>query len=145
MAKLNKETQKQVDEADGGSYEPIPPGAYHVKLVDVDSTREGPKGPYWSWEFDVAEGDHKGRKLWNNTSLSAAAAFSLKGTFEAFGVGSDTDTDDLIGQHCKAIVSTRTIQAGDRKGELTNQIDRLAPADDGFAAEGSESDDDIFA
>lgn len=149
MAKLNKKTAEMVDKAEGGSFEPLEAGAYHVRLVDVDSDREGPKGPYWSWEFDVVEPDTRKSKLWQNTSLSEAAAFKMKETFDAFGVPTDTDTDDLCGQVCKAIVSVRTIQSGARQGELANQIDRLVPADEDFAAPeadgpGLSSDEDIF-
>lgn len=130
MAKLNPDVQKHAEEAEGGSFEPLPEGVYHLKLRDVDTTREGAKGPYWSWEFEVvgAEGAN-GRRLWNNTSLSEAAAFKMKETFDAFGASLDTDTDDLIGSVVKAVVSQRTIQQGNRKGEIANQIDRLKVAD----------------
>jgi hypothetical protein len=129
MAKLNKQMQKQVDDAKS-SFEPLPDGVYHALLRDVDTTREGPKGPYWSWEFEVIDDEFKGRRLWNNTSLSKEAAFKMNEAFTAFGVTSDTDTDDLIGQVVKLQVSTRTIQEGSRKGEPANQIDRVKPADD---------------
>lgn len=152
MAKLNKQMAKRTAEASSG-FEPIPDGAYHVRLVEVDSSREGNAGPYWSWEFDVVEpGDGLNRKLWNNTSLSEQALWKLQETFKAFGVPEDTDTDEILGRVCKAIVSTRTIQQGQRKGELTNQIDRLVPKDEDFeapepagaAAGGSSAEEDIF-
>lgn len=135
MPKLNEENAKQAQEASDG-FEPLDPAAYHVRLVDVDADRPpGPKGPYWSWEFNVVEpGEYLNRKLWNNTSLSKDAAFGLKMTFDAFEVPTDTDTDDLLGKVVKAVVSIRTIQEGPRKGQLANQIDRLSPADEGFEA-----------
>lgn len=135
MAKLNKELQEQTDKAESSGFEPLPDGVYHLRLMDVDTTREGPKGPYWSWEFDVVENEQfKGRKLWNNTSLSESAAFKMKETYEAFGVPLDTDTDDMLGMVVKAQVSQRTIQSGSRQGDLGNQIDRLKPADPDVAA-----------
>ncbi len=143
MAKLNKEKQKQTA-ASASGFEPIPNGAYHVKLAEVRTDGEGPSGPYWTWEFDIVEEGHQGRKLWNNTSLSSKAAFKMKETYDAFGVGYDTDTDDLIGQCVKAIVSTRTIEAGARKGELANQIERLTPPDEDFTAPEDSKDEDIF-
>lgn len=153
MAKMDKKHQKQTDEAAGG-FEPLPDGAYHLRLNQVDSEREGPSGPYWSWEFDVVEpGDYTNRKLWNNTSLSEAAAFKMKETYDAFGVPYDTDTDDMCGQVVKAIVSIRTIQSGARKGEPSNQIDKLVPKDPDFevpegagavAAGGQPKSDDLF-
>lgn len=148
MPKLTKTKAKQVEES-GGTFEPLPPGVYHVRLVDVDASREGPSGPYWSWEYDVVEDGHVGRKLWNNTSLSDAALWKLDETFSAFGMGADTDTDELLGKVVKAVVSIRTIQEGARKGEPANQIDRLTPADSGFEAPtpaaGQPDPEDVFS
>lgn len=141
MAKLNQKKQKEVEDNAGSGFEVMPDGAVHVRLRDVDATKSGNKGPYWSWEFEIVDpetmlvGDPpkeksvKGRRLWNNTSLTKEAAFKMKETFDAFGVPLDTDTDDLIGKVVKAIISQRTIQEGSRKGEVANQIDKLKPAD----------------
>ena len=142
MPKLSKAVAKKVADTEGGSFEPLEPGVYHVRLVNVDGSREGPAGPYWSWEFDVVEPGSSG-KLWNNTSLSEKAYFKLKETFEAFGEDTDTDTDDLIGEIVKAVVSTRVIQQGDKKGQVTNQIDKLVPADEDFTPNDSAKDDDL--
>jgi hypothetical protein len=141
MAKLTKAMQKEVESADSG-FTPLPDGVYHAVLKDVDPTRSGAKGPYWSWEYEIIEDLElevetegggkktvrtKGRKQWNNTSLSQQ--WSLKQTFDAFGVSVDTDTDELIGKPVRLVLSQRTIQDGPRKGEVTNQIDRVRPAD----------------
>jgi hypothetical protein len=40
----------------------------------------------------------------------------------------------MCGQVVKALVTVRTIQSGDRKGELANQISKLAPRDPAFEA-----------
>jgi hypothetical protein len=143
MPKLGKAKAASVAAA-SGSFEVREDGVYHVRLVDVDGSREGPSGPYWSWEFDVVEAPYVNRKLWNNTSLSEAAAFKLKEAFEAFGVDADadTDTDDLIGEIVRATVSSRVIQQGARKGEIANQIDRLSKADPDFEADDADEDDD---
>jgi hypothetical protein len=158
MPKLNKTNAKKAEEASSG-FDPVPSRAYHVRLESVNPDGSGPKGPYWSWEFTILE-DHEfeiegkkgvqnalGRKLWNNTSLSDSAMFKMKETFDAFGVPTDTDTDEILGDCCKAIVGIRTIQEGARKGELANQIERLVPADADFEPPEQEPDpspDDIF-
>jgi hypothetical protein len=142
MAKLNEEKATEAKNASTG-FTPMPDGTYRFILKDVDPTREGPKGPYWSWEFECIEpepvevldeesGETKemkilGRKQWNNTSMSAMWSFNQ--TFEAFGVPTDTDTDEILGKPCLLVLSVRTIQSGARKGELTNQVERIKPAD----------------
>lgn len=156
MAQLNKALAKQTEEAESGSFEPMPDGVYHARLRDVDTDRSGQAGPYWSWEYEVVEEGFLNRRQWNNTSLSEKALWKLKETFEAFGVPADTDTDDLLGKVVKLTISTRTIQQGARKGESANQVDRVSPADEGFelpegAAVGSsagptgaDGEEDIF-
>jgi hypothetical protein len=149
MAKLNKRLQDQTKSASASTFEPVDPGVYHLRLRDVNTDGNGPKGPYWSWEFESVEPGTAGRRFWNNTSLSESAAFKMKETYEAFGADLDADTDDLCGQIVKARISIRTIQAGPRKGELTNQIDRLEPKDPDFvpeeAAEGAgDKEESIF-
>jgi hypothetical protein len=147
MAKLNDEHQEAAKNVTSG-FAPLPEMTVHAILKDVDSTREGNKGPYWSWEFEIITDETvespqtdedgnpvmvktKGRRQWNNTSLSQA--WSLKQSFDAFGVGVDTDTDELTGLPVKLVLSVRTIQAGNRKGELTNNIDRVLPPDEDVA------------
>jgi hypothetical protein len=169
MAKLNDEHQKQTAEASTSSFHPVPDGVYHVRLRNVDTPEQkGPSGfHYWVWEYEILDDlefevtDDKGNKstqntrgsrLWNNTSLAPQAAFAVKGTFDAFGVPYDTDTDELLGKVVKAVVSTRTIDRGARKGQLSNQIERLQPKDEGYEVPegagpvgvGSPAADDLF-
>lgn len=151
MAKLNKKLQGQTEKAEAVSgFEPVDAGWYHLRLRDVDSDREGPKGPYWTWEFESVEPGTIGRRFWNNTSLGEKSLGFMKATFEAFGVPLDTDTDDMCGEIVKAKISVRTIQAGNRKGELTNQIDQLVPKDEDFelseeaTGDGADTEKSIF-
>lgn len=149
MAKLPETKAKAADASTDGGFDPLPDGAYHVRLREVDSTREGPSGPYWSWEFEVVEeGEFSKRRLWTNTSLSDQALWKLKETFDAFGVPTDTDTDELLGKIVLAVVTQRTIQAGARKGELSNNVDKLRPPRDDFdvaAVSASPEVEDIFS
>lgn len=144
MAKLSTDLVEKTEKVEGGSFEPLAAGAYHVRLMNVDTSKSGPSGPYWSWEFDVIG---ESGKLWTNTSLSEKALWKLKETFDAFGVAPDTDTDELCGKVCKAIVKITTIQQGNRKGDLTNEIDKLLPADEDFEDSGADTPDseDIFS
>lgn len=149
MAKLNKKLQNQTEKAESSSFDPLDPGVYHARLKDVDTTKSGAKGPYWSWEFQVVEEPYVNRKLWTNTSLSEAAAFKMKEMFEAFDVPLDTDTDDMLGDIVRVQVSIRTIQSGSKKGELSNQVDKVLPKDEDFelpegVASGDEAPVSIF-
>ena len=133
--KLNKATAKKVDQQeDRGDFEAVPAGIYECSLRDVQP-KEGAKSPYWSWEFECVEDDFKGRRFWLNTSLSEAALWKMKEVFKAFGVAPDADTDELVGEHVRLVISQSIIQGGNRKGEMGNQVDNVRPAD-------TEDDDD---
>jgi hypothetical protein len=142
--KLNKVMASAVEEASGGSgFEPLEEGVYTVRLRGVD-VREGQKGPYWVWEFEIPDGEEfAGRRFWLNTSLSEAALWKLKEVFGAFGATPATDTDELLGKRVRAVVIQRTIQMGARAGEVTNQIETVKPVGDADVAD-SKKDDFAF-
>lgn len=150
MPKLSKAVAKKVDAAESKSFDVMPEGKYVLWLKEVDSSKEGDKGPYWVWTFCVA--DHElnpegtaNRQLWVNTSLSDAALWKFQEIFTAYGVDSDTDTDLLCGKSklVLGLVTQTIIEKGARKGEASNQIDRLLPFDgtlDTGDADGGELD-----
>ena len=145
MAKLPKAVAKKAEEAESSSFEALPAGPYFGKLTSVATDKEGQAGPYWVWEFEVTSPDeHKGRKLWANTSLSDNAVWKLKEMFDAFGYTTDSDTDELIGETVKLIVSQRVIGSGARKGELGNNVDRVLSADGEDSVDGDGDGDGGF-
>lgn len=152
MPKLNKQAAKEVAKQEGGSFEAIPPGTYLATLLKCE-VKEGPAGPYWKWEYRVDKPEEfANRRLFNNTSLAQNALWKLNETFKAFGVATDTDTDELCGEQVRLIVSQQTIQSGNRKGETGNQVDRVLPlkkgsggaaaASNGKPAPSDEDDDE---
>lgn len=130
MPKLKSDLADKVNNAEDG-FKPVEEGVYTLRLAADVEVAEGAKGPYWKWTFEVPEDaeQYAGRKFFMNTSLSEAAFFKLKETFAAFGVATDTDTEDLVGQKVKALIGIRTIQGGSRKGEMGNDITKLMPLD----------------
>lgn len=151
MPKLNPDTAQKVENAEDG-YAPIPDGVYELELMEDVEVAEGAKGPYWKWTFQIPEGlQYAGRRFWNNTSLSESAFWKLKEAFDAFGVPTSTDTEDLVKRRVKALIVTTTINSGSRKGEPTNQIDKLMPLNapdatpgDGPSASTVKQDDPLF-
>lgn len=144
MPKLNKTVAKKVADAESVDFEAIPDGIYAAKLLSV-TVKEGKESgqPYWSWEFEIddeANDKHNGSHQWVNTSLSDKALWKMNEVFTAFGVSSDTDTDELCGEYVRLVVSQRTIQAGARAGQLGNNVDSVLPLED----DGDEEDGDEF-
>lgn len=134
MAKLGKEMSDKVSNAEDG-FKPIPEGVYILQLMKDVEVAEGPRGAYWKWELEIpkehegAELEYAGRRFWTNTSLSEESFWKLKEAFEAFGVPTDTDTEDLVGRRVKAHISIEVARGGARKGEPTNSVKKLLPLD----------------
>ena len=53
-----------------GSFDPIPAGDYAMAITGSSMAETKAKtGKYYKFEFTILEGDHKGRKLWNNLNV----------------------------------------------------------------------------
>lgn len=132
MPKLDDKKAAAVDQAEDG-FKPVEEGVYILQLMEDVDVKEGNKGTYWRWTFEVPkahEGEdlaHAGRRFWTNTSLSDSAYFKLKETFGAFGVPTNTDTAELVGKKVKALIVQKVIDGGQRKGEIGNEISKLFP------------------
>lgn len=144
MPKLDDKKAAAVDQAEDG-FKPVPEGVYILQLMEDVDVKEGNKGTYWRWTFEVPkehegeELEHGGRRFWTNTSLSDSAYFKLKETFGAFGVPTNTDTAELVGRKVKALVVQKVIDGGQRKGEIGNEISKLFPLSHDESAEAEKS------
>jgi len=140
MPRLNDDVANKVEAAEDG-FKPIDPGIYVIQLVEDVAVKEGEKGPYWKWSFQVVDGPFSGRKLWENTSLSEAAYFKLKNVFAAFGVPVNTDTGELVGRKIRAQVGHEVTQKGAHAGKISSKIQEFLPLDGpvgvGLASNGS--------
>ena len=150
MPKLNATLAKQVDETEVSDFSALPEGTYTVKLLEVEAKEGRTSGkPYWLWTFEIDEEAHPdaaGRRLWVNTSLSEKASFKMKEAFLAFGYSTDSDTDEMIGEKIKVVVTQTVIEQGKRKGQIGNQVDQMLPlvAAADTTTSGAGSDDDLF-
>jgi len=127
VPKLNDEVAAKVEAAEDG-FAPLDPGVYVFQLKEDVEIKEGPKGQYWKWTFEIPEGQpNAGRRVWTNTSLSEAAFFKLKEIFSAFGVPTSTDTAELVGEKIRVMVIQTTAQQGSRKGQIVNEFGKALP------------------
>jgi hypothetical protein len=92
-------------------YEPIGPGAFRAKLVDIQE-RAGSFGDFVLCVFEVLDGPHAGAKV----SGACSARFSTQSKLYAWATAlfgkaipkkSDLDTDDLLGRVCQLEIETR--------------------------------------
>lgn len=126
-----------------GEYKPIPDGTYVVWITSSEwkSTRAG-TGRYLALTVEVAEGDHKGRNVYENLNLENPnqtavniAKATLSAICRAVNVLQLTDSAQLHNKPFKAVIGAR--QGND--GTLRNNIKKVLWKEPGVKL----ADDDI--
>lgn len=116
-------------DVESGGYDPLPSGAYTVRVTDGELRESGPsaKNPgsqYINWEFTVQDGEYENRRVWTNTSLLPQALFRLKELLGATGRFSDLDgvldfeIDDVLGAEMRITVIQKPGQDGAPRNEI---------------------------
>lgn len=138
-----------------GGFTPLPSGRYLLQVTDWELTevkKEGGKLPAGTpgirWEFDVVDGEHENRKLWNSHWLSASSLPYLKGFLAATGEFTEEELNGSLGS-AKALAE-RVLEAQakvcakvglQRNNPEYNEIKNFMPASEykGASAEASPS------
>ena len=86
----------------GGNYEPIPTGDYVVEIEKVENRTAKSGNAMLNITFNVMEGEHEGRKVFDFYVLTEKALWKLKDLLVAVGVDTegmvDLDAEDLVGE-----------------------------------------------
>jgi hypothetical protein len=82
-------------------YEPLPPGLYIGKLLDVEP-RESTNGEYRRWSWEVLDGPEAGRIVYANTSTNFGPQAKARQWVEnvlghELEAGEQIGIDDLVG------------------------------------------------
>ena len=108
-------------------YTPLVPGWYLAKVVDSE-IKEGPKGNYIRWTFEIAG---KPNKVWDTMSLGNEISMKrLKGLAIAAKHKNPNyiaDTEELHGKECMIRLKVETDPSG--QYEPKNTISAFKPAD----------------
>jgi len=75
-----------VDAATPGKYPPIPEGEYVFRVADTSPEPAKSGKPMYTLQFEVAEGEYKGRKQWHRRSVQASTAGFVKADLQALGL-----------------------------------------------------------
>jgi len=131
MATLNFDAN-QVDPAAGR--DPIPAGKYLVAITSTEMkpTRNG-AGQYLECEYQVLDGQHKGRRVWSRHTLHhpseqtvQIARGELSAICRAVGVMTPRDSAEL---HNLPLVITVRVKNREDNGEPTNEVSSWAKKD----------------
>lgn len=97
----------------------IPEGTYEVVVNEATQKDSRDGNPMIAFEFEVAEGAHKGAKLYENCSLQPQALFKLKSVLLALGMdipnkAFDLNLRDLVGLTCEVEVGHEVYESKKR-------------------------------
>ena len=111
---------KDIGQNSGGDFTPLPENRYNVKVEKAEVKTASTGNKMIATEFVVTEGEFKGRKLWNNFTLTPKAYVYLYNFLKSAGskMISNEDVDenqvaaDMPGLTASAFVETRTTTNG---------------------------------
>tara|TARA_Y100000593_G_scaffold85663_1_gene163047 strand:- start:167 stop:577 length:411 start_codon:yes stop_codon:yes gene_type:complete len=111
---------KDIGQNSGGDFTPLPENRYNVKVEKAEVKKASTGTTMISTEFVITDGDFKGRKLWNNFTLTPKAYVYLYNFLKSAGSDmiSNEDVDenqvaaDMVGLTASAFVEPRTTTNG---------------------------------
>ncbi len=122
----------------------IPEGTYEVVVNEATQKDSRDGNPMISFEFEVAEGAHKGVKLYENCSLQPQALFKLKSVLMALGMdipnkAFDLNLRDLVGLTCEVEVG-HEVYEGKKRARILQYNDPEETQESDFDDEESVED-----
>lgn len=124
----------------------IPEGTYEVVVNEATQKNSRDGNPMIAFEFEVAEGAHKGSKLYENCSLQPQALFKLKSVLLALGMdipnkAFDLNLRDLVGLTCEVEVG-HEVYEGKKRARILQYNDPEETREDDSDEDDEESVED---
>jgi hypothetical protein len=121
--------------SESGGFEPLPPGDYTMLAIDSEmkETRKG--GERLNFQWEIIEGEHKGRYIWDGFNLKNASEKAVKiskselaSLCRACGVMSPDDSAQLHNIPITARVKIGKWIDGEGNEQTTNNVGKFRPA-----------------
>ena len=115
-----------LSEVEDSSYA-VPDGIYKAKCIDVEQGVSKTGNPMFIWEFEIVEGDFKGRTFKSWTAITPAAMWKVAGTVMALGIGQAGEVvkfkrSDVLGKLCGIVM-----EQDDYNGKKSSKIKSVVP------------------
>ncbi|MBC8409979.1 MAG: DUF669 domain-containing protein [Rhodobacteraceae bacterium] len=122
---------KETGKTSGGTFDPLPEGRYNVQVEEATLTTASTGTEMIKSTFIVTEGEFKGRKLWNNFTLTQKSLVYLYNFMKAAGSTvidqEDVDEAEVATSMKGLIVSAFVESTTTNTGNPTNKISKWAP------------------
>lgn len=115
----------EVDLTDVESQGLIPEGAYLARCTNVEQSVSKGGNPMFVWDFELSEGQGKGRVMKVFTAITPAAMWKVAETVIALGVGQTGEVvkfnrSDVVGRDCGVIVAD-----SEYNGNVRSQVSKV--------------------
>ena len=102
----------------------IPNGTYKAKCINVTQDVSKSGNPMFIWEFEIAEGNYKGKTFKSWTAITPAAMWKVAETVIALGVGQTGQVvkfkkGDVVGKFCGLVM-----EQDEYNGKATSKVVR---------------------
>ena len=129
---------KNIGENSGGSFEALPEDRYNVVVEKADLRTASTGTQMISAQFAVTDGQYKGRKLWNNFTLTPKAYVYLYNFLKAAGSktidADDVDETEVAGQMLGLTASVFVEIKNNNQGNAVNVMSRFSGLDSSSTA-----------
>ena len=103
----------------------IPDGVYKAKCVDVTQDVSKSGNPMFTWEFEITDGDYRGKTFKSWTAITPAAMWKVAETVQALGVGQTGQVvkfkkGDVVNKLCGIVM-----EQDEYNGRATSKITRV--------------------
>jgi len=103
---------------DAQDFSPIPDGKYLCKLIEIEESETQNGDEMWKLRFEVAQGDHAGRLIFDNLVFSEAAMKRVKLICSRLGVDTSGEielTPEML-KNRECLISVLTEEYEDSEG-----------------------------
>jgi hypothetical protein len=104
-------------------FSPLPPGKYMCKLADIEEASTQGGDEMWNLKFQVIDGEHTGRYVFDRLVFSQAALKRVKLVCSRLGINVDGELDltpqMLAGRTC--LLSIQNEEYEDNEGNKKNE------------------------
>jgi len=111
---------------DDSGFSPIPDGTYLCDVESVEATTTAKGDEMWKLTWLIVQGEHEGRKFWDNFVFNSGGYGHVKIACKAMGFDVSKEMDlnhtDLIGKTAKVNVITQDYIAKDGSKKTASKV-----------------------
>ena len=104
------------------SNDPVPAGMYAARIKECELGESSTKKPMLTFIWEIVEGEHQGRQIWDNVVLSVTWKVKQYAELAGLESGAQLNTEDFVG--IEATIETKLEEYND---QMRANIKKIIP------------------